>query len=102
VSAAGGSLGRGLNLAALARSAGGEPCEVPGWPLEAQSLVVPTAVAGDRARWLVVLEGEVIVDLPSGDFRVLKAGDGLAFPIGVEAVLRSVARPAVLLWHAAA
>ncbi len=99
--AAGEPLGRGLNLAALARSAGGAPVEVPGWPVEVQSLPAPSAVAGERARWLVVLEGEVIVDLPSGAFRVLKAGDGLAFPLGVEATLRSVARPAILLWHTA-
>jgi hypothetical protein len=94
-------LGRGLNLAALARSAGGAPVEVPGWPVEVQSLSAPSAVSGERARWLAVLSGEVLVDLPSGDFRVLKAGDGLAFPLGVRATLRSVARPAVLLWHAA-
>ncbi len=27
--------------------------------------------------WLVVLEGELIIDLPHGDFRVLKVGDSV-------------------------
>ncbi len=27
--------------------------------------------------WLLVLEGELIIDLPHGDFRVLKVGDSV-------------------------
>ena len=93
------AFGRALNLPALARSAAGEPIAVPGWPLSVQHLLGPRTVEGTHGAWLVVMSGEAIVDLPGGDFRVLKAGDALSFPAGAAATLRNVAVPAILVWH---
>lgn len=93
--------GRALNLVALARSAAGEAVAVPGGPMDVQELLTPRSVQGATDRWVLVLRGEVIVDFPGGDFRVLRQGDALALPAGSAATLRSVAAPAILAWHAA-
>lgn len=92
--------GPALNLPALAASAAGEPLAVPGGPFVVQELRARSAMTGTGPRWLLVLSGEVIVDLPGGDFRVLRRGDALHFPEGEGATLSSVAAPAVLVWHA--
>ncbi len=91
--------GRALNLPALARSAAGEPIDVPGSPLSVQQLVRPRESSGAAARWVLVMSGEVIVDFPAGEFRVLHPGDALGLAAGMTATLRSVATPAVLVWH---
>jgi hypothetical protein len=53
------------------------PQTVPGTALQVQALTAPTPL--DAApMWLALLEGELIVDLPHGDFRVLKVGECLA------------------------
>ena len=91
--------GRALNLPALASSAAGAEIKVPGEPIAVQQLLAPHDLDGSEARWLLVLSGEVIVDLALGDFRVLRQGDALAFPVGVTATLRSVSAPAVVVWH---
>ncbi|HRQ09487.1 MAG: cupin domain-containing protein [Trueperaceae bacterium] len=93
--------GRALNLPALARSAAGEPIDVPGSPFRVQQLLVPCDSSGNAARWVMVMSGEVIVDLEAGEFRVLRPGDALDLPAGTTATLRSVATPAMLLWHQA-
>lgn len=92
-------VGRVLNLPALASSALGEAVAVPGQPFSVQQLLAPAVLYGAVPRWLTVLRGEVIVDLPSGDFRVLRSGDGVAFAPGSQATVRSVASPALLMWH---
>lgn len=94
-----GAPGRPLNLAALAVAGAGEPLEVPGGPLVVQELRGPYPLRADVDRWLLVLSGEVIVDLPGGDYRVLRAADALRFPAGSSASLKSVAAPAILAWH---
>lgn len=44
--------------------------------LRVQALTSPLTLT-PAALWLLLLEGELIVDLPHGDFRVLKVGDSL-------------------------
>lgn len=53
----------------------------------------------ERSALLVVLQGQVIVDLPGGDFRVLEQGDSLTLPSLVDLALQPVAGQAVLAWH---
>jgi len=91
--------GRALNLPALASSAAGAAIAVPGGPFAVQRLLAPHELDGSEERWVLVLSGEVIVDLALGAFRVLRHGDALAFPVGVTATLRSVSAPAVVVWH---
>ncbi len=38
----------------------------------------------ERSLWLLVLSGELIIDLPHGDFRILKVGDSLHLPTGLK------------------
>jgi hypothetical protein len=66
-----------LNLLSLARSAPGQAVAVPGTGLEVLALEGPQARTLEQPLWLATLEGELIVDLPHGDFRILKAGDSL-------------------------
>lgn len=46
--------------------------------------------------WLVVLEGELIIDLPHGDFRVLKVSDSVQ--LGGEQVTLTPLQGAVFLF----
>jgi hypothetical protein len=65
-----------LNLVSLAKAAGGGAKAVPGTALKVRVVEKGAEVlASDR--WLLVLEGELIIDLPHGDFRHLKVGDSL-------------------------
>ncbi len=65
-----------LNLINLAKAAGDGSRTVPGTPLK-----VKMAAKGEEVLesdlWLLVLAGELIIDLPHGDFRHLKVGDSL-------------------------
>jgi len=72
---------------------------VPGGPFAVQELRHPRELTPDQDGWVVALRGEVIVDLPRGDFRVLRPGDALHLPAGCPVTLRSVAAPAILVWH---
>lgn len=66
-----------LNLLHLARGDPGNPKAVPGTDLQVQALAEPVPLDGAPI-WLLLLEGKLIVDLPHGDFRLLKVGDSLA------------------------
>lgn len=65
-----------LNLLSLAKAEPGRPQSALARDLSVQALTVPTTLAPAEL-WLLVLEGELIVDLPHGDFRVLKVGDSV-------------------------
>ena len=66
-----------LNLINLAKSGVGEVLTVPQTDFKVQALFEPQPLELERPLWLLVLEGELIVDLPHGDFRTLKKGDSL-------------------------
>ncbi len=66
-----------LNLLHLAKTDPGVPRAVPQTALQVQALVAPV-VLESASVWLLLLEGELIVDLPHGDFRVLKRGDSVS------------------------
>lgn len=65
-----------LNLLHLAKADLGVRKAVPQTDLHVWALAAPTPLELG-VRWLALLEGELIVDLPHGDFRVLKVGDCL-------------------------
>lgn len=65
-----------LNLLHLAKAEPGVAKSVLSGDLSVQALTAPLTLK-PAALWLLVLEGEIIADLPHGDFRVLKVGDSL-------------------------
>jgi hypothetical protein len=85
-----------LNLLALARSAPGQAVGVPGTGLEVLALSAPQARTLQAPLWLLVLEGELIVDLPHGDFRILKAGDSLRLEPPLDIALNPLESTVVL------
>jgi hypothetical protein len=84
-----------LNLLTLAR---GNPAgsSVPGTDLEVFAPDTPQKEHLESAWWLLVLEGDLIVDLPHGDFRTLKAGDSLHLPAGLDITLTPLGRVVAL------
>lgn len=65
-----------LNLLHLAKAEPGGPKSALERDLSVQALLEPVTFAPAEL-WLLVLEGELIVDLPHGDFRVLGVGDSV-------------------------
>jgi len=65
-----------LNLLHLAKAEPGTPKDALARDLSVQALVEPLTLTPAEL-WLLLLEGELIVDLPHGDFRVLKVGDSV-------------------------
>lgn len=65
-----------LNLLNLAKAEPGLPKSALTRDLSVQALT-ETITLAPAGLWLLVLEGELIVDLPHGDFRVLKVGDSV-------------------------
>lgn len=74
-----------LNLLHLAKAEPGVSKSVLSSDLSVQALTAPLTLE-PAALWLLVLEGEIIADLPHGDFRLLKVGDSLRLE-ATEAVL---------------
>ena len=65
-----------LNLLNLAKTEPGRAKSALAEGLSVQALTQPLTLNPTKL-WLVVLEGELIVDLPHGDFRVLRVGDSV-------------------------
>ena len=72
---------------------------MPGTDLEVQVLAERVALTLDAGCLLLVSEGQVIVDLPEGEFRVLEVGDSLMLPAATPLALQPVAGQAILTWH---
>lgn len=71
---------------------------MPGSGVSAQLLrtVTPHSAAGTQI--LLLLQGQLVVDLPLGEFRVLQPGDSLLLPAGAPATLQPIAGQAILVW----
>ncbi len=69
-----------LNLIGLARSEPGRPVTVPGTGLAVMAIESSTPENLNQPLWVVVVDGDLIVDLPHGDFRHLKVGDSILLP----------------------
>ncbi len=74
---------------------------MPGTNLETQSLVERLHVPLEEATVVLLLSGQVVVDLPGGAFRVLDAGHSLVLAAGAQVQLQPIGGPAVLVWAAA-
>ena len=72
-----------LNLVALAR-ANPKGSAVPGTKLEAIIVEQEAMHELPSTIWLMVIQGELIIDLPYGDFRLLKKGDSLHLEKGTK------------------
>lgn len=90
------AVGRPLNLLALARGAPGRRQAVPGGSLEVVAVDDAGPADGVAGRWVLLLAGDLLVDLPYGDFRHLAPGDRLALPSGIDVGYKPL-EPSVLL-----
>ena len=52
-----------------------------------QMLTDPQPLILEREVWILVLSGNLIIDLPHGDFRTLKQGDSLHLEAPLEVTL---------------
>ena len=84
-----------LNLIHLAKGSA-TASQVPGTNLEVLMIRKPQELVLQNSLWLVVLEGELIIDLPFGDFRVLKNGDSLHLPEQINIKLQPIKDTSVL------
>lgn len=92
-------VGASVSITGLARAAGDAGAPVPGHRWTAARLETRVGWRLATARWLLALDGAVIVDLPFGDFRVLECGDALDLPAGIHVSLQPVKEAVTLLWH---
>lgn len=88
---------RALNLISLARTGAGAAQAVPGTSFEVSLVEERTDLQLNEERWLLLLSGELIIDLPHGDFRILQAGDSLRLPDGLDLACQPV-QPSTVLW----
>ena len=72
-----------VNLIALARS-NPEGISLPGTTLAVSVVAEKAGMTLENDLWVLVLEGELIIDLPYGDFRILKTGESLHLNAGVK------------------
>jgi hypothetical protein len=84
-----------LNVLSLARSSD-KASSIPNTNLELISLRKTQTVTLEKNLWLLVLEGELIIDLPFGDFRVLKAGDSLQLAKGLQVKMEPLEETVIL------
>ena len=89
------SIAQVLNLIHLAKGSA-TASQVPGTNLEVLSIRKPQEFMLQNSLWLLVLDGELIIDLPFGDFRVLKNGDSLHLPKQITIKLQPVKDTSVL------
>lgn len=84
-----------LNIIQLAK--GSQQTGVVGTDLQVRAIreVVEETIARDT--WLLLLQGELIIDLPHHDFRILRVGDALTLPEGVHVSFNPVQESIVLL-----
>ena len=85
-----------LNLISLAKSGAGEVQAVPQTDLKVQILAEPQPLVLKDDMWLLVLEGDLIIDLPHGDFRTLKQGDSLLLEAPLEGTLMPLEETVIL------
>ncbi|MGL4609652.1 MAG: hypothetical protein ACRCYY_08195 [Trueperaceae bacterium] len=84
-----------LNILSLARSSH-QASSIPNTTLEVFALVKKQNVTLENNTWLLVLEGEAILDLPYGDFRVLKVGDSLQLAKGLQMTMEPLEDTVIL------
>jgi hypothetical protein len=84
-----------LNLLDLARSEPGRAVPVPGTDLRVMALQASTAETLTAPTWLLLITGDLLVDLPFGDFRHLEVGDSVVLP--AEPVRFEPIEPSVVL-----
>jgi hypothetical protein len=84
-----------LNVLSLARSSD-KPSSIPNTGLEVFSLSKKQTLTLEQNTWFLVLEGELIIDLPFGDFRVLKVGDSLQLAKGLQVKMEPLEETVIL------
>jgi hypothetical protein len=87
-----------LNVLSLARSSD-KTSSIPNTSLELLALRKTQHVTLDKNLWILVLEGELIIDLPFGDFRVLKVGDSLQLAKGLTVKMEPLEETVILRQH---
>ncbi len=77
-----------LNLLDLAKGEAAKSLPALGAVLE--QLSTPSPRQAHAGHWYVVLMGELIIDLPHGDFRILRSNDLLTFEETIDITLTPV------------
>ena len=85
-----------LNLISLAKSGAGEVQAIPQSDFKVQVLMEPQPLVLENNMWLLVLGGDLIIDLPHGDFRTLKQGDSLRLEAPLEVTLTPLEETVIL------
>lgn len=93
------AVGPVVGVLGLATAAGEAGTALPGRAWVAARLDRRVAWELARARWLLALDGSAIVDLPHGDFRMLRQGEALELPAGLAVSVQPVGDAVALLWH---
>lgn len=78
-----------INLKALAEASSGS-ASLAGTPVQVEQLSEKRELEPTSNIWLLVLEGELIIDLPYGDFRILRQNDSLFVKKDTQATLNPV------------
>lgn len=91
-------VGEVVSVLGLARAAGEGGAALPERPWVTARLETQTRWALARPRWLLVLEGDLLIDLPHRDFRVVHRGEALELPGDLALDLQPIGDAAVLLW----
>jgi hypothetical protein len=84
-----------LNVLSLARSSD-KAAGLPNTGLEVLSLSKKQTFTLEKNTWLLVLEGELIIDLPFGDFRHLNVGDSLQLAKGLQIKMEPLEETVIL------
>ena len=78
-----------LNLKNLAEASNGA-ASIAGTEIQVEQIREKRKLEPTSNLWLLVLEGELIIDLPHGDFRILRQNDSLRLSKNTEATLNPV------------
>ena len=87
-----------LNLKSLAKTAADVLETIPGTDFSISLMRDPSDTTLEDDVWLLVLEGELIIDLPYGDFRILRTGDSVHLLKDVP-VSYQPQKDTIVLWH---
>lgn len=78
-----------LNLKNLAKASSSEAV-ISGTGMQVEQISTKRKLEPTTNLWLLVLEGELIIDLPHGDFRILRKNDSLKITEHTQAMLNPV------------
>jgi hypothetical protein len=92
-------VGQVVSVLGLARAAGEGGAAPPGRRWVTARIEGKTHWQLTSRRWLIALEGDLLIDLPHRDFRIVRRGEALELPAELELDLQPIGEAAAILWH---